>query len=152
MFPNFKKDKKKEIDVDKNLKMMIISVIVLIVLFLYTITKSDNVIHGSSYYIGIGFLFILLMLTFALQKYKDKFRKMITKDKFSNQLEKAQDEYDSDESTIKKSEHNSSIIPISSNITFKDVAGIEDIKGELEEVVDFLNNPKKYQKYNVQLP
>ncbi len=153
MFPNFKKDnKKKELNVDKNLKLMSISAIVLIVLFLYTITKSDNIIHGSSYYIGVGFLFILLILTFALQKYKDKFRKMITKDKFSDELEKANDGFIAEESPVVQNEYQSSITPTSSNITFNDVAGIDDIKMELEEIVDFLNNPKKYQKYNVSLP
>ena len=163
MFPNFKKDNKnntEESNVDKNLKMMSISAIVLIVLFLYTVTKSENIIHGSSYYIGMGFLFVLLMLTFALQKYKNKFRKMINKDAFSNELVKAQDGYDVNDSSVTvnstsnstKTEATSSITATSSNITFRDVAGIKDIKAELEEVVDFLNNPKKYQKYNVQLP
>ena len=163
MFPNFKKDNKnntEESNVDKNLKMMSISAIVLIVLFLYTVTKSENIIHGSSYYIGMGFLFVLLMLTFALQKYKNKFRKMINKDAFSNELVKAQDGYDVNDSSVTvnstsnstKTEATSSITATNSSITFRDVAGIKDIKAELEEVVDFLNNPKKYQKYNVQLP
>ena len=165
MFPNFKKNNRnknntEESNVDKNLKMMSISAIVLIVLFLYTITKSDNIIHGSSYYVGMGFLFVLLMLTFALQKYKNKFRKMINKDAFTDELEKAQDNYgvkesgltESSTSNSTKSEIPFAISPTSSNITFKDVAGISDIKAELKEVVDFLNHPKKYQKYNVQLP
>ncbi|MEA2019007.1 MAG: AAA family ATPase [Campylobacterota bacterium] len=167
MFPNFKKNSKNsennensQSNIDKNLKMMSISAIVLIVLFLYTITKSDNVIHGSSYYIGMGFLFVLLMLTFALQKYKDKFRKMINKDAFVEELDKAQNNYTKTEKksventnlTSLKGETPFTIAATNSNITFKDVAGISDIKAELEEVVDFLNNPKKYQKYNVQLP
>ena len=39
-----------------------------------------------------------------------------------------------------------------SNLTFKDVAGIKEIKEELEEVVEFLNNPAKFQKFKVKLP
>lgn len=155
MFPNFKKDDNNdESRVDKNLKMMSISAVVLIVLFLYTITKSDNVIHGSSYYVGMGFLFVLLMLTFALQKYKGKIRQLIGKNKFSSELDKAQDSYAKEEShpSNEKIETSSTISPTNSNITFKDVAGIQSIKDELEEVVDFLNHPKKYQKYNVSLP
>ena len=157
MFPSFnKKDNSKESknnpsNIDKNLKMMSISAIVLIVLFLYTITKSDNVIHGNSYYVGVGFLFVLLILTLALQRYKDKIRKMIPKTKFSDELDDAQENPIS-EYPIKHKELDSSISPTTSNITFKDVAGIQEIKEELEEVVDFLNHPKKYQKYGVSLP
>ena len=156
MFPNFKKkessNKKTETSaVDKNLKMMSISAIVLLVLFLYTITKSDNVIHGNSYYVGVGFLFVLLILTFALQKYKDKIRKMILQNKFSDELTVAQEKRP-EETTIKQKEFDSSISPTTSNITFKDVAGINEIKEELEEVVDFLNNPKRYQQHGVSLP
>ena len=153
MFPNFKQDNKKkniESKVDKNLRLMSVSAIVLIVLFLYTITKSDNVIHGNSYYVGVGFLFVLLILTFALQKYKAKIRQMIPQNKFSDELNVAQETVDT--SSVKAKDTHSAIAPTTSNITFKDVAGIEEIKGELEEVVDFLNNPKKYQKYGVSLP
>jgi len=164
MFPNFKKNKntkndltKKESSVDKNLKLMSISAIVLIVLFLYTITKTDTVIQGNSYFIGVGFLFILLILTFALQKYKDKIRKMIPQNKFSDELVVAQENQSlktNTNSSVKKESDDeySHITPITSNITFNDVAGIEEIKEELEEVVDFLNNPKKYQKYGISLP
>ena len=153
MFPNFKQDNKKkniESKVDKNLRLMSVSAIVLIVSFLYTITKSDNVIHGNSYYVGVGFLFVLLILTFALQKYKAKIRQMIPQNKFSDELNVAQETVDT--SSVKAKDTHSAIAPTTSNITFKDVAGIEEIKEELEEVVDFLNNPKKYQKYGVSLP
>jgi len=159
MFPNSKKnDTKKEIksngsNIDKNLKLMSISAIVLIVLFLYTVTKSDNVIHGTSYYVGVGFLFVLLILTFALQKYKDRIRGLIPKNKFSSELEIAHETaQNNDSTTIKQKEESTHISATTSNLTFKDVAGISEIKEELEEVVDFLNNPKKYQKYGVSLP
>ena len=150
MFPNFKNDKPpSRSTIDKNLKMMSISAVVLIVLFLYTLFKTDSVINGSSYYGGVIFLFVLLVLTFMLQKYKDKIRDKIGQNRFSQELEKAQNS-SNDKSDIKQVENY--IEPIKSNITFKDVAGIKQIKNELEEIVDFLNNPKKYQKYGVVLP
>ncbi len=154
MFPNFKKDNKNDqSNIDKNLKLMSLSAIVLIVLFLYTIMKTDSALEGSSYYVGVTFLFILLILTFALQKYKDKIRAKLGTNKFSTELEKAKDTYDKKEPNITtKNEEVANITPINSNISFKDVAGIKDIKSELEEVVDFLNNPKKYQKHNISLP
>ena len=37
-------------------------------------------------------------------------------------------------------------------IRFSDVAGIEEAKGEVSEVVDFLRNPKKYEKVGGTLP
>ncbi|PHQ72300.1 MAG: cell division protein FtsH, partial [Sneathiella sp.] len=37
-------------------------------------------------------------------------------------------------------------------ITFEDVAGIEEAKEELEEVVDFLRNPQKYQRLGGKIP
>ncbi|MDC0933663.1 AAA family ATPase, partial [Arcobacteraceae bacterium] len=158
MFPNFKKNntnkenKDTRSNIDKNLKMMSISAIVLIVLFLYTITKSDNIIHGNSYYVGVGFLFVLLILTFALQKYKDKIRAIIPKTKFSDELSSVQENNTNEPRLAKEKESEGTITPTTSSITFKDVAGITEIKEELEEVVDFLNNPKKYQKYGVSLP
>src|SRR3954471_5278074 len=38
------------------------------------------------------------------------------------------------------------------HVTFKDVAGIDEAKGELTEVVDFLKNPEKYQKLGGRIP
>ena len=38
------------------------------------------------------------------------------------------------------------------HVTFKDVAGIDEAKGELTEVVDFLKNPEKYQRLGGRIP
>lgn len=38
------------------------------------------------------------------------------------------------------------------NVTFADVAGVDDAKKELEEVVDFLKNPAKYRKIGARTP
>lgn len=38
------------------------------------------------------------------------------------------------------------------NITFKDVAGLEGAKEEIEEIVDFLKNPKKYTELGAKIP
>jgi len=40
----------------------------------------------------------------------------------------------------------------SSDVTFKDVAGVDEAKLELEEVIDFLRQPEKYQKLGGRIP
>lgn len=38
------------------------------------------------------------------------------------------------------------------HVTFKDVAGVEEAKKELEEIVDFLKHPEKYKKVGARTP
>ena len=40
----------------------------------------------------------------------------------------------------------------STNVTFKDVAGVDEAKEELEEIVDFLMHPDKYTKLGAKIP
>lgn len=44
------------------------------------------------------------------------------------------------------------IRPITSHVTFDDVAGIKDVKEELEEIIDFLREPQKYRELDIRLP
>lgn len=44
------------------------------------------------------------------------------------------------------------IFPSHSDITFKDVGGIADVKEELEEIIDFLKFPKKYKNFGAKMP
>jgi len=41
---------------------------------------------------------------------------------------------------------------LTSNIKFSDVAGIKDVKEELEEIIDFLKEPQKYRDMDIRLP
>jgi len=137
-----------ETDPQKNFKLMILSASILVALFIYTTIKSNSIVHNSNYIYGIGFLLILMTISFYMQKYKEKVRKLLNKKTaFQEELQKANAEENNTTSTT-----DVHLEAITSNITFNDIAGIESIKEELEEVVDFLNNPKKYQKYGVQLP
>lgn len=38
------------------------------------------------------------------------------------------------------------------NVSFKDVAGLEEIKEELQETIDFINNSQKYKKMGAKIP
>jgi len=44
------------------------------------------------------------------------------------------------------------IHPIISDVTFNDVAGIDDVKEELEEIIDFLKQPQKYRNFGIRMP
>lgn len=46
----------------------------------------------------------------------------------------------------------SRIAPTTSNLSFADIAGIDNVKEELTEIVDFLKNPTKYKSYGITLP
>jgi ATP-dependent metalloprotease FtsH len=140
----------KNVNSEKNLKLMILSAIVLVALFIYSMIKSDSVLQNGSYFLGIGFLLALMTVSYYVQKYKEKVRKMIPKNKFQQDLDDSVKNKNNDIHT--KQEEIIGVESVTSHIRFKDVAGINSIKEELEEVVDFLNNPKKYQKYDVSLP
>jgi ATP-dependent metalloprotease FtsH len=140
---------------DKNLKMMSVSAAVLVALFVYTIYRSSSHIEGIQYYLGLTFLFILLIASFSIRFYKDKIREYIYAKRGvsmpSESFESTLDEAKTSSSTDNNA-NTGYIEATSSNITFSDVAGISSIKEELEEVVDFLNSPKKYLKHDVKLP
>ncbi len=44
------------------------------------------------------------------------------------------------------------IQPSASSVNFSDIAGIENVKEELTEIVDFLKRPEKYKGYGIKLP
>ena len=48
--------------------------------------------------------------------------------------------------------HNEPVQALTSSVTFKDVAGIKDVKEELEEIIDFLKEPQKYRDLDIRLP
>jgi ATP-dependent metalloprotease FtsH len=137
---------------DKNLKLMGMSAIILVALFIYTIYKSSASIHSTSYYVGLIFLFILLFLSLLLRYYKDKIKKMLPRSRFSQELQKANEKVNNPSEESSNSTASSFLEFAQSSITFKDVAGIQSVKEELEEVVDFLNSPKKYLKHGIKLP
>ncbi len=44
------------------------------------------------------------------------------------------------------------IRPVVSDVTFADIGGISDVKIELEEIIDFLRNPKRYRSFGARMP
>lgn len=153
MLRNSNKNNDNDAILDKNLKLMSMSAIILLALFIYTLYKSSASINSVSYYVGIFFLFVLLFFAVFLRFYKDKIKKFLPQNRFSQELEKASAKPQKSYTTSQElSKEETSIEAITSNVTFKDVAGIASVKEELEEIVDFLNAPKKYIKHGVKLP
>jgi len=54
-----------------------------------------------------------------------------------------------------KPEESQEMLPVqalTSKVKFSDVAGIKDVKEELEEIIDFLKVPQKYRDFDIRLP
>ncbi len=98
---------------------------------------------SNPFFEDLVILGMLGSLLFALFFYARKKRaEDIKKEQETNQ--KAYASYDPFMSSI--------IRPVRANVSFKDVAGIQDVKEELEEIVDFLKNPARYKRYGITLP
>jgi len=50
------------------------------------------------------------------------------------------------------SELSSTLEPTKSDVSFDDIGGISDVKLELEEIIDFMKNPKRYKSFGARLP
>ncbi|QOP41185.1 AAA family ATPase [Sulfurimonas marina] len=51
-----------------------------------------------------------------------------------------------------KPEISAPIEAIKSDVSFDDIGGISDVKIELEEIIDFMRNPKRYKSFGARLP
>ncbi len=47
---------------------------------------------------------------------------------------------------------NTPVESIKSDVSFDDIGGISDVKIELEEIIDFMKNPKRYKKFGARMP
>ena len=85
--------------------------------------------------IGILVLLVLYLLRWARKNRELKEQQLSEQIQLANELQKPAD-----------------IRPIISNLTFDDVAGIDDVKEELEEIIDFLKHPQKYRNFGIRMP
>ncbi len=49
-------------------------------------------------------------------------------------------------------QQNEPIEAVKTDVTFDDIGGIEDVKEELQEIIDFMKNPQKYKRFGARLP
>ena len=54
--------------------------------------------------------------------------------------------------TVATSELSNRVEPTKSDVSFDDIGGISDVKIELEEIIDFMKNPKRYKSFGARLP
>jgi len=60
-----------------------------------------------------------------------------------------------DKNTTQSSSADAVFAPVESmksNVTFDDIGGISDVKIELEEIIDFMKNPKRYKNFGARMP
>ncbi|SFV50509.1 Cell division protein FtsH [hydrothermal vent metagenome] len=99
-----------------------------------------EVAEDRSYLLELLYLFIIIGAFFLLFKAMKKSRNDQLKI-LNREIEQAEE--------ISKPED---IKAIESSVTFSDVAGIKDVKDELEEIIDFLRVPEKYKRLDISLP
>ncbi|AFL68634.1 AAA family ATPase [Sulfurospirillum barnesii] len=99
--------------------------------------KSNPILEDLILVGVMGSILFILLLVARKKRAED-----VQKEQEANQ--KALASYDPFMSSV--------IRPVRAQVSFKDVAGIQDVKEELEEVVDFLKNPAKYKRYGIRLP
>lgn len=51
-----------------------------------------------------------------------------------------------------QSSSSNALVPVKSTVRFSDIGGISDVKEELEEIIDFLRNPKRYYNFGARMP
>ena len=105
------------------------------------LAKVPVEVKQSSDYSGLIFTFLLLVFIILIVL---AFGKKRAKQQKDGSLERAT-ELDHLSFTRK-------IEPSKSTVTFDDVAGIDDVKEELTEIVDYLKNPNKYLDFGIKLP
>ncbi len=69
----------------------------------------------------------------------------------SNQITKNKEVQTQNQLNIESNIHKISNLDIK-NIKFDDIAGIQEVKDDLLEIIDYIKNPKKYQEMGIHLP
>lgn len=108
---------------------------------LFSLTKIES--DSQTTPLWVEFLMIIFMaflLVVMLDMYFRKKATLASKDKLAKDINLANSAF---EHTFK---------PVISDVKFDDIAGIDEIKSELLEIVDFLKNPAKYKNFGIKLP
>ncbi len=99
-----------------------------------------EVIESKGYLLELLFLFIIFVLFLVLVRMMKNSRREEFKG-MHQEIDRSQDISKPDE-----------IKAIESEVMFSDVAGINDVKEELEEIIVFLKEPAKFKQFDIRLP
>ncbi|WOE69143.1 AAA family ATPase [Hydrogenimonas thermophila] len=97
--------------------------------------KEENPYIADIITVTVLILLVLYLLRWARKNRELKEQQINEQIQLANELQKPAD-----------------IHPIISDVTFNDVAGIDDVKEELEEIIDFLKQPQKYRNFGIRMP
>jgi ATP-dependent metalloprotease FtsH len=97
--------------------------------------KEDNPYIADIITVIVLILLILYLIRWARKSRELKEQQINEQIQLANELQRPAD-----------------IRPIISDVTFNDVAGIDDVKEELEEIIDFLKQPQKYRDFGIRMP
>ena len=118
------------------------TILVVLLLFLSFLMLSGGDYSVKDFLNDVIAAFIVFGFFVLIAVFFKKFSKPIPGQNMQNQAQMQLEEVDKD----------FVIDAQKSDVTFDDVAGISEVKEELVEIVDFLKNPEKYQKFGIKLP
>jgi ATP-dependent Zn protease len=124
----------------KTIKLMVFSAIAVTILFVYIFMQNQIQSTNTNSILLLSSIFVLAITLAYRFKLKDKINN--TKQLQTTTQQNTNDKYD----------NTMYIEPTTTDIKFSDIAGIDEVKSELTQVVEFLNKPQIYLKYGVSLP
>lgn len=92
---------------------------------------------GSNFIVYLLFFLLFLGIASIIYKFLEK------KGNFLKPAPTTQTPYDNSSGVIEATK---------SDVTFSDIGGISDVKIELEEIIDFMKNPKRYKNFGARMP
>jgi ATP-dependent metalloprotease FtsH len=124
----------------KTIKLMVFSAIAVTILFVYIFMQNQIQSTNTNSILLLSSIFVLAITLAYRFKLKDKINN-------AKQLQTT-----TQQNTNDKYDNTMYIEPTTTDIKFSDIAGIDEVKSELTQVVEFLNKPQIYLKYGVSLP
>ena len=123
--------------------MTLIRLIIILIMILFGFNVFRNMsTTGDSTTVMISIMIFFLLINISIFIY-------IIKNRSTKKLNQKVQESTSSKSNQTNLDYTPSQ---KSNISFDDVAGFDEIKNEIYEVLDFIKNPQKYRALNVNLP